>query len=157
MYFVRTIMCATLLHLPSRVSLISQTLKLNWPLPSFSDWPGSAYVQWVEMGGVVMRKLGSMTQPWVVGKSVFPWAKPLFCHFPYCSLLSWQFSMASSPLILVQQRLMFMLCMREEVPTGTGKELFNKKAIIDQWLQSGHLLILLSLSQALCFNDLIPR
>lgn len=65
--------------------------------------------------------------------------------------------MVSSPLILVQQRLMFMLCMREEVPTGTGKELFNKKAVIDQWLQSGHLLILLSLSQALCFNDLIPR
>lgn len=91
-------------------------------------------------------KLGSMSQSWVEG-SVFPWAKLLVCLFPYCSLLSWRFSMVSSPLILVQQRLMLMLCMREEVSVGTGKELFNKKVIIDQWLQSvkGHLLIHLSL------------
>lgn len=78
---------------------------------------------------------------------MFPWAKLLFCLFPYCSLLSQLFSMVSSPLIFVQQRLMLMLCMREGVPAGTGKKLFNKKVIIDQWLQSvkGHLLIHLSL------------
>lgn len=138
-------LCLTLPHLPSLA--IPQFLAFLAPLrAAFFLWPTChlrVCVQQTE-GGMVVIKLNSIS---LKGNSEFPSVKPLFCHLFSCWHLAWQFSIVSSPLIPVRQRLMLMLEVREEVPDDTGKESFIKKVIIDQWFHfvKGHLLIHLSL------------